>query len=163
MKKLLIPCIAIGGILTGMFVHNSLFSHPEPVPFMSTNELTAEDAHKMSVAFRTSAGYCQSGNCSSTEGIFDLSEQTVSGMLSAMAEIKASAEKAPYSYRCIFGKNIKNETIIMMVPLDANRNEMLGKNMIQKVAGTLPCPTLCDITKSVVVMGSSARGESCCK
>ena len=163
MKKLIFPLIAFGGIVAGMLVHKSLFSSPEPPFFQATNELTLDAAHKMSVAFRTSAGYCQEGDCTSTEGIFDVTEQTISGLLSAMAEIKSKASKAPSSYRCIFGKNSNNETIIMMVPLDANRNETLGDNLIRKVSGTLPCPTLCDMSKSKVVMGTSAKGESCCK
>lgn len=163
MKKLLFPLIAFTGIVAGMLVHKSLFSSPEPPFFMATGEISPDEAHKMSVAFRAASGQCQNEGCNSSEGIFELSEQTISGLLTAMAEIKSKASKAPSSYRCIMGKNANNQTILMMVPLDSYGNESLGDNLIRQVSGSLPCPTLCDMSKSKIVMGSSARGESCCK
>lgn len=162
MKKLLFPTIAFAGILAGMLVHKSLFSSPEPPLAAATGEITPDAAHRMSVAFRTSTGQCQDAGCTSTEGIFELSEQTISGLLTAMADIKSKASKTPSSYRCIMGKNGSNQTVLMMVPLDSYGNESLGDNLIRQVSGALPCPTLCDMSKSKVVMGNSAKGENCC-
>ena len=155
------PTIALTGILIGMFAHSTLFSRPDSPTDMYYTTITPSDAHTMSATFRNTAGYCLSG-CKSKEGIFDLTEQTIQGLSEAMEDIKKNASRTPEGYRCIFGEDKKGETVIMLVPIDKSRNETLGSNLIRQVAGTLPCPTMCDIQKSGVVMGDIKAGQDCC-
>lgn len=162
MKKIQFPLVALGGLLLGILTHKSLISNPEPPQATNFSTVSQKEAHEMSVRHRLNAGYCLSGDCSNKEGIFDLSETTISGLESAMQDIKAKLGTAPSSYRCIFSENSKGETILLLVPLDKNRYETHGEPFLRKIHGTLPCPTLCDINKSKVVMGNKTNGEDCC-
>lgn len=156
--------VAALSLLSGMLIHKTMFSNPEPLqaaPGFYT--ISAADAHAYSARYRNDANYCGSGSCKSKEGIFDLSELTIYGLSQAVEDIKAkTAGKQPVGYRCVFGQDPSGETVIIVVGTDINRNEYGSDMYMRRVNGTLPCPTLCDITKSKVVMGDPAKGQDCC-
>jgi hypothetical protein len=164
MKKLIIPIVAAVSLMSGMLIHKTLLSSPEPLPgTMGFFNITPAEAHAHSARFRQDANYCGSGDCKSKEGIFDLSELTVYGLSQAVDDIKAkTAGKQPSGYRCIFGQDGNGETVIIVVGTDINRNEYGTEAYMRRVNGTLPCPTLCDINKSKVVMGDPLKGQDCC-
>ncbi len=102
-------------------------------------------------------------SCTSKEGIFDITELTIDGLSAAVENIKSkNSSNLPSSYRCIFGQDENGETIIMVVGLDKNRYEFSTASYMFKISGTLPCPTLCDMSKSKIVMGDPKKGQNCC-
>lgn len=164
MNKILLSVVAAVSLTGGMLIHKTLLSNPEPLQATpSFFPITPAEAHSYSVRFRQEANYCNSGDCKSKEGVFDLSELTIYGLAKAVDDIKSkTAGKQPAGYRCVFGQDLNGETVILVVGTDVNRNEYGTEAYMRRVNGTLPCPTLCDLYKSKVVMGDPAKGQDCC-
>jgi hypothetical protein len=164
MKKTTLILVSILSTFAGMLLNQQLMSK-SPVPGESIyfSTLAPDQAHTYSVKYRNTANYCGINNGSNKEGIFDISELTIDGLSAAVEQIKSSnGGKVPASYRCIFGEDESGETIIMVVGLDQNRYEYQNASYMYKIAGTLPCPTLCDLSKSSIVMGDPKRGQNSC-
>lgn len=161
MNQIIVPVVAAAcGIAAGIFIQSELLT-PRPTGRFIPG--TQVDAHRMSVKFRTSAGYCPDSYCANKEGLFELTENGINDMQAAMLDIKSRTSTAPKSYRFIFGEDtITRKTKLIMVPLDASNMESFGEGLIRLLDEGLPCPRFCDIQRSKVIMGTAA-GESCCK
>lgn len=165
MKKTTLILVSTLSVLAGVLLNKTMMSKsPLPQTGVYYSDLTPDAAHALSARYRNYANYCGVNNsCTSKEGIFDITELTIDGLSAAVENIKAkNSSNPPSSYRCIFGQDENAETIIMVVGLDKNRYEFSTASYMFKISGTLPCPTLCDMSKSKIVMGDPKKGQNCC-
>ncbi len=121
-----------------------------------------DDAHQMSVRFRNQAGFCAaSATCPgyAKTGLFEFSANTLYDLVSAVNTIKnevsisrTPAPPQPPFFRAIFGVDASGNTRLIVVGLNATNAEY--GNFIKIIDGHLPCPTMCDINGSNIIMGA---------
>lgn len=159
MNKLILSLTILSSLSIGFFVSKHLYANG-----IQNNQLEPTDAHNYSARFRSNAGYCENSSANEKSGYFDISEQTATDLLNQIREIKAQfgGEKPNY-YRCIFGQDESKNTFIMVVATDNSGYEFQTKKFMRKVQGVLPCPTMCEINKSSIIMGQPNLGQGPCK
>ena len=122
------------------------------------------DAHTYSVNFRNNVKYCNNPSYYEKSGFFEVSEQGIENLLTAIRSIKSQfATRPPQYYRCILGREGVGNTFVMVVALDDNGYEYQTDKFMSKIGGSIPCPTMCDINKSRIIMGDGLRGQNACK
>jgi hypothetical protein len=128
-----------------------------------------DNAHLMSVRFRNQAGFCATtANCPgySKTGLFEFSAGTLYDLVSAVNTIKneVCASTSPPSaeppfYRAIFGIDASGKSRLIVTGLNATNAEY--GNFIKIIDGHLPCPTMCDINISNIIMGTGTTRSAC--
>jgi hypothetical protein len=161
MKKSTLIVVSVVSALAGVFGHKTLMSNSPAVPIATNNHISPAEAHYYSATYRYNAGIC---NTPGRENMFELTEQTVDGLADAIDEIKElTGGTLSSKYRCIFGQDESKQTFLMVVALDKSGYEYQSSDYMSKITGGLPCPTFCDINKSVIISGDAAKGQSACK
>lgn len=164
-KKLIFLPIAVILLLLGIYIGkvlyapkaNSIIINPKNTTFF--NPTTLDDAHTMVLRFRNASGLCPiESSCSSLlkAGFFELNESTVNDLASAVNTIKrdvsSATGKAPASYRVVFAMDSQGKTRLIVVGLeDRTLLELTAYSKI--IDGGLPCPLVCDVRSSSIIMG----------
>ena len=143
---------------------------PDDIQLQST-PVSSNDAHKMVVKFKQDAGYCtptpppyeiDSLKLASV-GVFEFTSNTLDDLKQAASAISGSYSDVA-KFRAIFGSENgtsgKPVTRLILVGLDNSGIEKTAS--IHLIEGTLPCPLLCDIEKSSIIMGNAGTREDIC-
>ncbi len=148
----------------GFFIAKSYFNPPNSIVITPPTKLLSytvpsADAHTMAVAFRKRTNLCPGSSTTPSSndlkaGFFELSDTSVYDLVNAINIIKnrAGSSTPPKFFRVIYGIDSKsNQTKLIVAGLDKSNNE--DTNSIQIIDGHVPCPVLCDINNSAVIMG----------
>ncbi len=187
MKSIILSCLAfiLGAGSTYFYLNNKCcdkvsmdkksanLSNSQGKDSINLNTLSIKTdwpiAHLLSVQYRKNAGLCTDpSKCSSKEGIFELSPNSITDISSAIKKIQDSltanrVTTMPSFYRFYMGVDTGGstpKTKLIVVGLKSDNTEY--DTYIEIIDGHLPCPTMCDVNGSKIFMGSGAS-QNCCK